>query len=94
MALQFNRTDAATGHQYTVYARIDAGTFSLSDGVGQVTLNLYDSVGAAHAGLQPVLPADKIVLTDAESATLRTQGLALLYAILKSRATYSAAQDV
>jgi len=94
MALQFIRTDSNTGHQFTVYAKIDDGMFSISDNSGQCTLALYDSARASAAGLKPVLDPDKVILTSDESAFLRTQGLALLYGILKARATYSAAQDV
>ncbi len=61
MALQFNRTDAATGHQYTVYARIDRATVLLTEQT-TVILNLYDSVGAAAQGLDPVMPPDTVTL--------------------------------
>ncbi len=91
MALQFTRTDANTGHQYTVYARIDAGMFSIADSTGQCTLNLYDSKSAATGLLKPILPPDLIVLTPAEATFLTTQGLALLYGILLARAAYSSA---
>lgn len=65
MALQFNRTDTSTGHQWTVYARLDTGTTQLQDGM-ILTLNLYDSVGAAEQGLNPVMAPDVITFTASE----------------------------
>ena len=65
MALQFNRTDADTGHVYTVYARIDGGTVLVGETTA-VVLDLYDSVGAAAGGLKPVLPPDLPTFTATE----------------------------
>lgn len=59
MALQFSRTDSNTGHQFTVYARVDAATVILGAET-IVTLNLYDSSNTAGQGLQPVLPPDVV----------------------------------
>lgn len=94
MALQFTRTDTATGHSYTVYAQITDALISLADGTANITLSLYDSSTAAAGGLAPVLPDDKIVLTPAEATTLRTSGLATLYTILLARPAYSTATSV
>jgi len=69
VALQFNRTDSATGHQYTVYARIDLCAVVLGD-ASHVTLNLYDSMSAAQSGLSPVLDPDIITLTSDDLTTL------------------------
>jgi len=68
MALQFNRTDADTGHVYTVYARIDGGTVLVGETTA-VVLDLYDSVGAANEGLKPVLPPDTPTFTADEMTT-------------------------
>lgn len=65
MALQFSRTDITTGHQFTVYARIDKANVILGDQT-QITLNLYDSIGAAQSQLTPVLPPDTVVMLPEE----------------------------
>lgn len=65
MALQFTRTDAATGHTWTVYAKIDKATVILGAET-TITLNLYDNNTAATQGLQPVLPPDVVTLTAEE----------------------------
>ncbi len=71
MALQFNRTDTATGHEFTVYARIDNAVIIIGQS-SNITLNLYDSAEAAGQGLDPVLPPDIIILLPDDMTALNS----------------------
>lgn len=91
MALGLTQSDTKSGAA-TTYIRIDDLLLPNLLNGGVVKVGYYVDGNMAKT-LLPV-SSTTILLTDAECAVLRNQGLALLYGILKARPEFSGAADV
>lgn len=91
MALLLTTTNPTTG-AVSEYIRIDSVSFASITAGGPITLGYYVNQAAADAGLKPDRTQD-VVFGSTQLDSLKSQGLALLYTLLKTVPGFTGATD-